>query len=84
MVLVPLTALYVCTKLPKISQRVSKLLKGHNSHSDMFQGAKFRKNKGGIKIVFSAHCLIMLYIFIKICVNISKGKGVIVMTRFPL
>ena len=35
----------------KISQRISKLLSRHDFYDDIFQGARFRKNVGGVMIL---------------------------------
>ena len=64
----------------KISQRVSKLLSGHD-----FQGKRIQKKmQVELWFLFSAHCLIMLYICTRFCENISRGLGVLVPTLFPL
>ena len=68
----------------KISQRVSKLLSGHNFHSDIFKGALFPKMKVEFKFLLSAHRTIMLYICTKFIENISKCLGVTERTRLSL
>ena len=61
----------------KISQRVSKLLSGHNFHSDIFKGALFPKMKVKFKFLLSAHRPIMLYICTKFYENISMCLGLL-------
>ena len=42
------------------------------------------KNVCGVMILVLFNGLVMLYICTNICVNVSKGYGGIVLTRFPL
>ena len=41
------------------------------------------KMQMGLWFLFCAHRLIILYICTMICANITKGCGIIMLTRFP-
>lgn len=51
----------ICIKFREVSQRASEFLSGHGK----YKGETFRKNVGRVTVLVFAHCMIILYIYIK-------------------
>ena len=78
-----LIVLYICIKFMKISQKVSELLRRQRfSYSNFQRGIILSKMQAELPSLFSAHCLVVLYICIKFHENISKGFRAFERTRF--
>ena len=67
--------LYISTKLHQniAKQGVSKLLSGHDFQIEIFQGAQFSKNIGGVMVLVLCTPSDSVYICTYFCENISKG-----------
>ena len=76
------TSLFLYPVSKNILDGFFKLKSRHIFHRKIFKGALFRKNVDGITIIFSAHCVMVVYICTKFQENFLDSIKVIERTQF--
>ena len=74
--------LYISTKFCEIISNGIKVIERTRFLYGKFQRGIIPQNVGGVTVLISARCLVMLYISTKFCEIISNGIKVIERTRF--
>ena len=75
--------LYICANFHEIILNGIKVIEGTRFlYGKLQREINCAKNVGGVTVLISARCLVMLYISIKFCEIISNGIKVIERTRF--
>ena len=78
-----LVMLYICANFHEITLHGIKVIERTRFlYGKLQRGIITQKNVGGVTVLISARCLVMLYISTKFCEVISNGIKVIERTQF--